>query len=160
MADENLALGAPPPGAAAVPPTVAAAAPALPTITIRPRNNKNAPVRKLTTGLLATYKNINTKYYEQKKSRLARQAGKPEEYQVVVGDVLGTHYRVEESLGKGSFGQVVAAVDSRTDVKYAVKVIKNKEAFRRQARTEVRLLELLNRKDPEDHFHIGEWAVQ
>src|SRR4051794_22318837 len=125
MADNQLGApsGALPASTTASVPAAAAAATAVaavPTITIRPRNNKNAPVRKLTTGLLATYKLINSRYYEQKKSRLARQAGRPEEYQVTVGDMLGAHYRVEESLGKGSFGQVVAAVDTRTDVKVAV----------------------------------------
>ena len=141
-----------PPGGAA--PPAAGAAPAV--LVVKPRDAaKDAPLRKMTTGLLATYKLINARYYEAKKARQARAANKQEEYQVTVGDVLGTRYRVEESMGKGSFGQVVAATDLRTGTRVAVKVIKNKDAFRRQARTEVRLLELLNRKDPEDQWHIG-----
>jgi hypothetical protein len=40
-----------------------------------------------------------------------------------------------------------------------VKVIKNKDAFRRQARTEIRLLELLNKKDPDDQWCIGSWRA-
>ncbi len=52
------------------------------------------------------------------------------DYQVKIGDMLGSKYRVVESLGKGSFGQVVSAVDNVTGAKVAVKVIKNKEAFR------------------------------
>lgn len=121
-----------------------------------PRDQKDAPLRKLTTGLLGTYKLINQRYYEAKKARQAR--SKAEEYQVVPGDMLGGHYKVDESLGKGSFGQVVSATDSRTGAKVAVKVIKNKDAFRRQARTEIRLLELLNKKDPDDQWCIGESA--
>jgi len=128
------------------------------TLVITPRNPKEAPLRKLTTGLLYTYKLINTRYYEAKKARQAKAAGIPnaEDYTVTVGDMLG-HFRVEESMGKGSFGQVVSAVDTRTGTKVAVKVIKNKEAFRRQARTEIKLLELLNRKDPDDQWCLGEW---
>lgn len=135
-------------------------------LVINPRDSKEAPLRKLTTQLLATYKLINHRYYEAKKVKAAAAAAvaaaagaKPvEDYVVSVGELLGGHYRVEESMGKGSFGQVVAAVDVRTNVRVAVKVIKNKEAFRRQARTEVKLLELLNKKDPEDAWCIGAWG--
>jgi hypothetical protein len=118
-----------------------------------PRDQRDAPLRKLTTGLLGTYKLINQRYYEAKKARQAR--SRSEEYQVTPGDVLGGHYKVDESLGKGSFGQVVSATDQRNGAKVAVKVIKNKDAFRRQARTEIRLLELLNKKDPDDQWCIG-----
>lgn len=128
---------------------------------INPRPREDAPVRKLTTGLLKTYKSINERYYEAKKARAAAKAGAPkaEDYVVQVGDMLGTHYKVEESMGKGSFGQVVAATDTRTGVRVAVKVIKNKDAFRRQARTEIKLLELLNRKDLSDECCIGAFAT-
>jgi len=81
-----------------------------------------------------------------------------EDYTATPGDMLGPNYRVEESMGKGSFGQVVSAIDVRSGVRVAVKVIKNKEAFRRQAPTEIRLLELLNRRDPEDNWCIGAWC--
>jgi serine/threonine protein kinase len=56
--------------------------------------------------------------------------------------------------------QVVAATDTRTGSKVAVKVIKNKDAFRRQARTEIRLLELLNKKDPDDQWCIVRFLEQ
>ena len=146
---------------AAVAATGSAAAPGGSSVLfVRPRDAaRDAPLRKMTTGLLATYKLINAKYYEAKKARQARQANKQEEYQVTIGDMLGTRYRVEESMGKGSFGQVVAATDMRTGTRVAVKVIKNKDAFRRQARTEVKLLELLNRKDPDDQWCIGACAT-
>ena len=60
----------------------------------------------------------------------------------------------ERSFPQGSFGQVVSATDMKTGNKVAVKVIKNKEAFRRQARTEIRLLKMLNEKDPGDQWCI------
>ncbi len=124
------------------------------------RDHHDAPLRKLTTSLLATFKQINNRYYQQKKERQAAKSGgadakREADYVVTPGDMLGPNYRVVESMGKGSFGQVVCAEDIRTGVKVAVKVIKNREAFRRQAKTEIKLLELLNRKDPEDQWCIG-----
>lgn len=135
----------------------AAAATGRAATTLHLRPSANGPLRKLTTGLLQTYKNINAKYYDAKKAR-ALKTGR-EDYTAVVGELLGMRYRVEESMGKGSFGQVVSAFDTKTGHRVAVKVIKNKEAFRRQARTEIRLLEMLNRKDNEDQWCIGACTV-
>jgi serine/threonine protein kinase len=139
------------------------------------RASRDAPMRKLTTGLLRTYKAINEKYYTAKKERQAKQSSgggaggadsrRDADYQVTVGDVLGSHYRVVESMGKGSFGQVVSAEDMRTGGagterrKVAVKVIKNRDAFRRQAKTEIKLLEMLNSRDPDDQWCIGAWRT-
>ncbi len=122
------------------------------------RAHKDAPLRKLTTGLLRTYKLINERYYTAKKERQAKANGerRDADYQVTVGDLLGQHYKVVESMGKGSFGQVVSAEDTRDKRKVAVKVIKNREAFRRQAKTEIKLLEMLNRRDPDDQWCLGE----
>ena len=128
------------------------------------RPQTDAPVRKLTTGLLALYKSINTKYYQKKKERAARPASAVKDpsaadYVVTPGDMLGGRYRVVESMGKGSFGQVVAAEDTKEGPscgrRVAVKVIKAREAFRRQAKTEIKLLETLNKKDPDDQWCIG-----
>ena len=124
----------------------------------------SAPMRKLTTSLLATYKLINTKYYAAKKERAVRAASAAKgdaavaDYAVVAGDMLGGRYRVIESLGKGSFGQVVSAEDTEDKnlARVAVKVIKARDAFRRQAKTETKLLEKLNQQDPDDQWCIGE----
>ncbi len=122
-------------------------------------------MRKLTTGLLATYKAINFRYYEKKKARAAAGAkadSGSSDYVFVAGQLLGGRYKVLESIGKGSFGQVVAAEDTREGPqqgrKVAVKVIKAREAFRKQAKMEVKLLEMLNQKDPEDQWCIGAWT--
>ena len=115
-------------------------------------------LRKLTTSLLETYKVINNHYYAKKaKEKAATAAAQREreagaaDYVVNVGDILGGRYKVTESLGKGSFGQVVGALDTLNgDRKVAVKVIKAREAFRKQAKTEISILKRLNDRDNED----------
>ncbi len=64
-------------------------------------------------------------------------------------------YLVKVVLGKGSFGQVAEAVDQVENKKVAVKIIKNKTAFRNQAKIEIKLLQELNERDPHDTNHIG-----
>ena len=65
-------------------------------------------------------------------------------------------YRIKERIGKGSFGQVVRAVDLERDVEVAIKIIKSKKPFLMQARTEIELLNHLNEKDIHDEHNIGE----
>ncbi len=122
-------------------------------------------MRKLTTGLLASYKAINSKYYAAKKARqeaaakVGSSTNAASDYVMTAGDILGGRYKVTESIGKGSFGQVVSAEDIREGPtlgrKVAVKVIKAREAFRKQAKTEIKLLEALNTKDAENQWCIG-----
>ena len=71
------------------------------------------------------------------------------------GEVWFERYEIRQLLGKGSFGQVVEAVDRHDGAKVAVKIIKNKSAFRAQARIEIKLLEEMNHLDHDDSHHIG-----
>ena len=92
-------------GGSAPPPPASAVLPA----GRRVRAAEDAPLRKLTTGLLATYKAINNKYYAAKKARqqAAAAAGGggqaaaastgSSDYVMTAGDVLGGRYRVTES---------------------------------------------------------------
>mmetsp|Transcript_8237 Transcript_8237/g.20276 ORF Transcript_8237/g.20276 Transcript_8237/m.20276 type:complete len:707 (-) Transcript_8237:479-2599(-) len=63
-------------------------------------------------------------------------------------------YRIKERIGKGSFGQVVRALDLERDVEVAIKIIKSKKPFLMQARTEIELLNHLNEKDTDDQHNI------
>lgn len=82
------------------------------------------------------------------------------------GQIIHGRYKVQKSLGRGSFGQVVSAIDTQqtnpdgTERKVAIKVVKSKEAFRRQAKTEIKLLELLNKMDPDDQWCIVRFYEQ
>jgi len=135
--------------------------------------------------LINTYKRINEKYYARKrKSKQDNQPGTsgvgftnpPSKRVTIRGQQLNegydderhdliirekekweNRYEIECVLGKGSFGQVVKAIDLETNEDVAIKVIKNKPAFFKQAKVEIRLLELLNKKqteEPDTKFHI------
>jgi hypothetical protein len=123
------------------------------------------PLIKLTTHLLDTYQRINANYYEKKKEaddkkqqrkkkRRKRELSEAEaEYKFVRGQVLNGRYCVESVLGKGSFGQVIKAYDEKTTDWVAIKIVKAKRIFYRQAQVELRILNLLQKEGGLDH-HI------
>ncbi|CAG8509931.1 3123_t:CDS:2 [Paraglomus occultum] len=76
------------------------------------------------------------------------------DYLVVMGDHLCYRYEIIDSLGKGSFGQVLKCLDHKTGEHVAVKIIRNKKRFHCQALVEVKILESLARWDPDDNHNI------
>ena len=122
-----------------------------------------APVRKLSVNLIKTYKHINEVYYRKKQER--KQAAKQgvynsghddSNYDYIIKDdeLLQNRYIVMEKIGKGSFGQVVRAHDTLDNCNVAIKIIKSKKPFQRQAKTEIELLKYLNSKDPHDQWFV------
>ncbi|KAB7503646.1 Dual specificity tyrosine-phosphorylation-regulated kinase 2 [Armadillidium nasatum] len=73
-------------------------------------------------------------------------------YNKVMHDHISYRYEILEVIGKGSFGQVIRAIDHRTGDQVAIKIIRNKKRFHHQALVEVKILDHLRRKD-KDHFH-------
>lgn len=71
------------------------------------------------------------------------------DYKIVMGDHLEYRYEVLKMLGRGSFGQVVKAIDHKKDTIVALKIIRNKKRFHHQALVEVKILEHLMSKDKE-----------
>ncbi|CAG8515331.1 19640_t:CDS:10 [Cetraspora pellucida] len=67
------------------------------------------------------------------------------DYIVINNDHLCYRYEIVESLGKGSFGQVLKCLDHKTGEYVAVKIIRNKKRFHCQALVEVKILECLNK---------------
>ncbi|KAF6778272.1 hypothetical protein AHF37_02299 [Paragonimus kellicotti] len=59
---------------------------------------------------------------------------------VRTGDVWHDRYKILALIGKGTFGQVVRALDEHTGEEVAIKVIKNKRSFLQQAEVEIKLL--------------------
>ena len=61
-------------------------------------------------------------------------------------------------MGKGSFGQVVQAYDKVAHKNVAIKIIKSKTPFFKQAKTEIELLQYLNKKDPNDQVRFRRYG--
>lgn len=63
------------------------------------------------------------------------------DYLVQLRDHLDYRYEVLETMGKGSFGQVLKCFDHRSGQTVAVKIIRNKKRFHAQALVEVKILQ-------------------
>ncbi|GAB6028287.1 hypothetical protein CHUAL_002465 [Chamberlinius hualienensis] len=68
-------------------------------------------------------------------------------YNKVQHDHIAYRYEILEVIGKGSFGQVIRALDHKTNQHVAIKLIRNKRRFHHQALIEVRILDHLRKKD-------------
>ncbi|KAF9792325.1 hypothetical protein BJ322DRAFT_998545, partial [Thelephora terrestris] len=76
------------------------------------------------------------------------------DYQVVTHDHLAFRYEVTDTLGKGSFGQVLSCRDHCTGQSVAVKIIRNKKRFHHQALVEIKILDNLRKWDPDDKHNV------
>ncbi|EPQ58537.1 kinase-like protein [Gloeophyllum trabeum ATCC 11539] len=76
------------------------------------------------------------------------------DYQVVIGDHLAYRYEVVDTLGKGSFGQVLRCRDHCTGESVAIKIIRNKKRFHHQALVEIKILENLRKWDQDEKHHV------
>ncbi|EAA12191.4 AGAP007847-PA, partial [Anopheles gambiae str. PEST] len=69
-------------------------------------------------------------------------------------DHICYRYEILEIIGKGSFGQVIRALDHKTKQYVAIKIIRNKKRFHHQALVEVRILDELRKKDADGSHHV------
>ena len=76
------------------------------------------------------------------------------DYIVRTGEMFNNRYMLEKVIGRGSFGQVVRAYDTRENTHVAIKIIKNNSLYVEHALSEVRMTSFLNRIDPEDAHSI------
>ena len=67
------------------------------------------------------------------------------DYQIVERDHISFRFEIIDTLGKGSFGQVLRCRDHKTGDMVAVKIIRNKKRFHHQALVEIKVLENLKR---------------
>ena len=68
------------------------------------------------------------------------------DYIIRKGEVWKDRFRIQNLIGKGSFGQVVQAHDFILDKMVAIKIIKNRKAFTNQGLIEIKILKFLNEK--------------
>ncbi|GJJ70395.1 dual specificity tyrosine-phosphorylation-regulated kinase 2/3/4 [Entomortierella parvispora] len=76
------------------------------------------------------------------------------DYLIVNHDHLMFRYEILDMLGKGSFGQVAKCYDHKTGEYVAIKIIRNKKRFHCQALVEVKILDKLNRWDPDAKHNL------
>ncbi|KAF8507320.1 hypothetical protein BU17DRAFT_78128 [Hysterangium stoloniferum] len=76
------------------------------------------------------------------------------DYLVIEHDHLAYRYEIIDTLGKGSFGQVLNCRDHATGTSVAIKIIRNKKRFHHQALVEIKILDNLRKWDPEEKYHV------
>jgi serine/threonine protein kinase len=64
--------------------------------------------------------------------------------------VVAGRYQLMEYLGSAAFSQAVQALDLQTGMLVCMKIIKNNKDFFDQSLDEVKLLKLINQRDPAD----------
>lgn len=69
-------------------------------------------------------------------------------------DHIAYRYEILKILGKGSFGQVVKAIDHKTNSIIAIKMVRNEKRFHRQAQEEIRILDYLKKQDKDNNHNI------
>jgi dual specificity tyrosine-phosphorylation-regulated kinase 2/3/4 len=67
------------------------------------------------------------------------------DYLVVNHDHLAYRYEIIDTLGKGSFGQVLQCRDHCTGESVAIKIIRNKKRFHHQSLIEIKILDNLRK---------------
>ncbi|KAG6379088.1 hypothetical protein JVT61DRAFT_11524 [Boletus reticuloceps] len=76
------------------------------------------------------------------------------DYLVVNNDHLAYRYEIIDTLGKGSFGQVLNCRDHQTGESVAIKIIRNKKRFHHQALVEIKILDNLRKWDQEEKHQV------
>jgi dual specificity tyrosine-phosphorylation-regulated kinase 2/3/4 len=69
-------------------------------------------------------------------------------------DQIAYRYEVQKIIGKGSFGQVVQALDHKNSVLVALKMVRNEKRFHRQAQEEIRILDHLRKSDRDNMANV------
>ncbi|XP_037958073.1 dual specificity tyrosine-phosphorylation-regulated kinase 2 [Teleopsis dalmanni] len=75
-------------------------------------------------------------------------------YKIIVHDHIAFRYEILEVIGKGSFGQVIRALDHKTNMHVAIKIIRNKKRFLNQAVVELNILDDLREKDADGSHNV------
>ncbi|CUG84967.1 serine-threonine protein kinase, putative [Bodo saltans] len=110
------------------------------------------PAVALSVNVMTLYKGINKRYceYRRQNSAAPRYNGGYDDreghYVVMYGEEVLDRYTVQEVLGKGSFGTVVRAFDSKYQEPVAMKISRSGNYFYEQGKLEVDIVLKLNNK--------------
>ena len=77
-----------------------------------------------------------------------------EQYTFRENEIIGQHYRVIAELGGGTFSTVFEAIDQRTEMIVALKIIRQKRSDIETARKEAKVLKQVNDLDADNTAHI------
>jgi dual specificity tyrosine-phosphorylation-regulated kinase 2/3/4 len=72
---------------------------------------------------------------------------KNNEYKYVINDHIAYRYELLETIGRGAFGQVIKVFDHKRKTLGALKIIRNKDNFSKQALVELKILRYIRDKD-------------
>ncbi|KAH9945287.1 CMGC/CLK protein kinase [Epithele typhae] len=81
-------------------------------------------------------------------------------YIITPDDMIYRRYRTVRLLGQGTFGKVVEAVDTETNKRVAIKIIRAIPKYRDASKIEVRVLQKLKERDPLNRhkcIHLLAW---
>ncbi|KAF8920201.1 kinase-like domain-containing protein [Mucidula mucida] len=81
-------------------------------------------------------------------------------YIIVPNDLIHRRYRTVKLLGQGTFGKVVEAIDTETNTRVAIKIIRAIQKYRDASKIEVRVLQRLKERDPLNRHkcvHLVHW---
>jgi len=75
-------------------------------------------------------------------------------YKAVMGEHIAFRYELVSLLGKGSFGRVYKAIDHKSNLQVALKIIKSGRNYRKAGTSEAQILKLIRDKDQSDRHHL------
>jgi dual-specificity kinase len=81
-------------------------------------------------------------------------------YIIVPDDLIARRYCTVRLLGQGTFGKVVEAIDTHTNARVAIKIIRAIPKYRDASKIEVRVLQKLKERDPMNRhkcIHLLHW---
>lgn len=112
----------------------------------RKRRKKNSQSREISPSFLRRERKRNISVCSIKSSVIEDDDDGHLVYQP--GKVIQGRYRVESTLGEGTFGKVLKVTDLMTTKNVALKIIKNVKKYREAAKLEINVLTKLNQLDP------------
>ncbi|GJE85514.1 ual-specificity kinase family protein [Phanerochaete sordida] len=141
-----------------------------------PKKRKRDPVevagtvakRPAANGHLANVSSTNGKSYPGGSGTAVEDTSKDTEpcddkeghYIVRTNDLIYRRYQTVRLLGQGTFGKVVEAIDTDTNKRVAIKIIRAIPKYRDASKIEVRVLQKLKERDPTNKhkcIHLLHW---